>query len=68
MSSLANWVARHADLHDQSKDFRSTERRHVAATSLIWPGHEHRPKEVVARLVENAGSNLLVNVLQERMV
>jgi hypothetical protein len=78
--SLANGVARHAALYDQSNDFHSTdsstvwfvdrnevESRRVAAICLLWPGEERLRNEVVARPVGNAGSSLLSDVPQERM-
>ena len=39
----------------------------VAATSLVLLVDERLPKEVVARLVGNAGCSVLSNVLQEGM-
>jgi hypothetical protein len=68
LSSLANGVARRADLHDQSNDFQSTdsstvwlvdwndvERRRIWATCLTWPGEERLPKWMVARPEGNPG-------------
>jgi hypothetical protein len=43
------------------------EHRHIAATHLIWPEEGHLPKEVVAYPIGNAGSSMLLSVLQEQM-